>query len=92
MAKISYGWLPFLQYCENKLKLGKIKTCNFSKNEHILHKENNIVKDLMITFFIHIEFTKILGQFKQTKKCKFIHDIIFWMFFKHLIFNSLKSQ
>jgi len=31
--------------------LGKIKTCKFSKNGHILHKENNIVKDSMNALF-----------------------------------------
>jgi hypothetical protein len=30
--------------------LGKIKTYKFSKNGHILHNGNNIVKDLMNAF------------------------------------------
>jgi hypothetical protein len=30
--------------------LGKIKTNNFSKNGHVLHNGNNIVKDLMNAF------------------------------------------
>jgi hypothetical protein len=30
--------------------LGRIKTCNFTKTEHILCIENKIVKDSMITF------------------------------------------
>jgi hypothetical protein len=29
---------------------GKIKPCKFSKYGHILHNENNIVKDLKISF------------------------------------------
>jgi hypothetical protein len=32
-------------------------------------------------FLIDIEFTKILGQFKQNKICIFIHDIQFQVFF-----------
>jgi len=27
--------------------------------------------------WIHIEFTKIVGQFKQKYICKFIHDMLF---------------
>jgi hypothetical protein len=32
-------------------------------------------------FWIHIEFTKNLGQFKQKKKSWFIHEILFWVHF-----------
>jgi hypothetical protein len=28
-----------------------MKTCNYTKNENILHNENKIVKDLMNAFF-----------------------------------------
>jgi hypothetical protein len=33
-------------------------------------------------FWLNIEFTKILGQFKQNKVCKFINDIQFQVSFK----------
>jgi hypothetical protein len=32
-------------------------------------------------FWIDIEFTKILGQFKQKYICKFIHDMLSQVFF-----------
>jgi hypothetical protein len=57
--------------------LGKIKTCNLTKIGHILCNENKIVKKIMNAFFIDIEFTKILCQFKQKDIRKFIHDMQF---------------
>jgi hypothetical protein len=50
--------------------VGETKTCNSSKNGHILHNEENIGKNLMnavLNSQFHIEFTKIIGQFKQKK-------------------------
>jgi hypothetical protein len=35
-------------------------------------------------FWIDIEVTKILGQFKQKNICKFIHDMQFQAFFNPL--------
>ncbi len=42
--------------------IGENKNLQFFLIGHILHNGNNIVKDLMISFF---EFTNIIGQFKQ---------------------------
>jgi hypothetical protein len=70
-------WLNALMDDLHLITLRKIKTYKFSKNGHILHNGNNIVKDLMNSFQIHIEFIKILGQFKQIIFCKFIHDMLF---------------
>jgi hypothetical protein len=47
--------------------MGKVKNCNSKKNGNILCNENKIVKYLMNAFWINIEFTKILNQFKQKK-------------------------
>jgi hypothetical protein len=60
--------LATLQKWINKLYLiilGKIKTCHSKNIRHILCIENIIVKHLMDEFLIDIEFTKILGWFKQ---------------------------
>jgi len=47
-------------------------------------------------FWIHIKFTKILGQFKQKNICWFIHEILFKIFFLHcnfyFIFNTLLNK
>ncbi len=43
--------------------MGEKKTCNFTKNVHILCNENKNVKDLMNVFWIGIEFTKTINRF-----------------------------
>jgi hypothetical protein len=53
--------------------LRKTKTCNFTKIGHVLCNDNKFLKDLTNAFWIGIEFTKILGQFKQKEICRFIH-------------------
>jgi hypothetical protein len=30
-----------------------------------------------MNFWIHIQLTKVVGQFKQKEICKFIHDMLF---------------
>jgi hypothetical protein len=46
--------------------LGKIKTCNSSKNGYILHlMKITLLKIQWKHFWIHIELTNIIGQFKQ---------------------------
>jgi hypothetical protein len=58
---------------------GKIKIYNSIKIGHILCIENIFVKDLLNA--------KNLGQFKQNKICKFIHDMKFQVFFLPFKFN-----
>jgi hypothetical protein len=36
---------------------------------------------------IHIEFTRIVDQFKQRNICKFIHDMFVLSYLKPFIFN-----
>jgi len=57
--------------------LGKIKTCNSIKIEHILCNENKIVKSLMNAFFNWHRIYKKIGQFKQKDICRFIPEIQF---------------
>jgi len=70
--------------------LGKIKTYNFSKIVHILHNGNNIVKDLMNAFLIHIEFIEIIGKFKQIIFCNLFITCYFKFSFKIFTFNICK--
>jgi len=89
--------------CKNKLKflylfiLGKIKNLPFFKKRPILHNENNIVKDLMITFlnshWIHKDCRSISTE-KNFKNYLWndilsvfltFYILIYNIFFEHII-------
>jgi hypothetical protein len=60
------------------------KKFNPTKKRHILCDENKNYKRLLKVFFLmDIEFSKILGKFKQKNICRFIHDMQFQVIHLH---------